>query len=229
MATTFEELIGGSRQSQSRERYDSFPSFDEYNNRNKVSANYSAPIHSLANDRSATSYENDNMKRYESVEYDSTFARENQNVNYNIYGMTQDQVANYRAQSAYIPAQRTNNFSQTKPVEEENKFYQYALTDIGVESRETYDRQLAYTHSSRVDDGVEVKERLSIFTPVKSEYKKSQSKRAKINAKGKVLFAVFFSIVVLVASLIVVNADKINSGTATTPSSSVSGVVSEVN
>ncbi len=222
MATTFEELLGRSTRSQSSERYDSFPSFDEFTNRNKFSAN-NAPKSPYANE-TATPYDN-RFQDADALRYD--FAQESQPVNYNIYGMTQEQVANYQAQSAFVPTQRFVAPTQVRPVEEKkNDFYQYAISDMDISvAAPSYEKQLGYTHSSRVEDGVEVKERLSVFTPVKSDYKKKTSKRAKINTKGKILFAVFFAIVVLVTSLIVVNAGDLNRGTATTPSSSVSGVV----
>lgn len=52
----------------------------------------------------------------------------------------------------------------------------------------------------------------------KTEEKSVEKKRARLNTKGKIILGVYLAVIVLVAVLIIVNANKINNGTSTTPS-----------
>lgn len=48
-----------------------------------------------------------------------------------------------------------------------------------------------------------------------------QKQRARLNTKGKIILGVYLAVIALVASLIIVNATKINQGKAVTPASEV--------
>lgn len=49
----------------------------------------------------------------------------------------------------------------------------------------------------------------------------NKKQRARLNTKGKIILGVYLAVIALVASLIIVNATKINQGKAVTPTSEV--------
>lgn len=56
-----------------------------------------------------------------------------------------------------------------------------------------------------------------------------QKQRGRLNTKGKIILGVYIAVIALVASLIIVNATKINQGKAVTPTSKIEASVQSAN
>ncbi len=220
MAITLDDLLGLKRQSQNTEQEIVFPSWDEVQNRNTVSANNNATPFTA--ERPAIRPYNENAQRSFEQPVPQEFK-----PRFNMYGQTSEQVQDFRTRNSYFPEQTQRVSAPVRQEERIPEYYQMGISEVTTDDIESYRQRLGYTTNARVDDPAENVERVSIFTNVKSEHKKETSKRAKLSTKGKILFAVYFAVVILVAVLIIVNAGDLNRGTATTPSSSVSGVVGD--
>ncbi|MCQ2602328.1 MAG: hypothetical protein MJ193_00220 [Clostridia bacterium] len=220
MAITLDDLLGLKRTSQNTEQEMTFPSWDEVQNRNRVSANNNATPYTV--ERPAIRPYNENAQ----MNFEQPVSSEYK-PRYNMYGQTSEQVQDFRTRNSYFPEQTQRVSAPARPEERKPGYYQMGISDLSPNEPMALEAKLNYNSNARVEDAAENVERVSIFTNVKSEHKKETSKRAKLSTKGKILFAVYFAVVILVAVLIIVNAGDLNRGTATTPSSSVSGVVGD--
>lgn len=221
MAITLDELLGmNTRTKTDSEPMDRFPSYDDFVTRTRSRQNEDRPAYNGFNpapqSNSARSVEF--MREYEaSRPYSRPTRNEYQNFDYNI-----DNLRSRREAQAVQTIERP---VYVEPVQESaNTLYEYALQDKERPSdRELFDR-LAST--SAVSQPAQKEETItSKFTAIKTKHKSDTQKKARLNTKGKILLGVYVAVIILVAVLIIVNAGDLNSGSATTPSSSISGVV----
>lgn len=220
MAITLDELLGmNTRTKTDSEPMDRFPSYDDFVTRTRSRQNEDRPTYNGFNpapqSNSARSVEL--LREYEATRpYSRPTQSEYQNFDYNI-----DNLRSRRQAQAVQTVERP---VYVEPVQESvNTLYEYALQDTERPSdRELFDR-LASTSAplpAQKESTITSK-----FTPVKTKQKGDTQKKARLNTKGKILLGVYVAVIILVAVLIIVNAGDLNSGSATTPSSSISGVV----
>ena len=221
MAITLDELLGmNTRAKTESEPMDRFPSYDDFVTRTRSRQNEDRPTYNGFNpapqSNSARSVEF--LREYEAARpYSRPTQSEYQNFDYNI-----DNLRSRREAQAVQTIERP---VYVEPVQESaNTLYEYALQDKERPSdRELFDR-LASTNT--VARPMQKEETItSKFTAVKTKNRTETQKKGRLNTKGKILLGVYVAVIILVAVLIIVNAGDLNSGSATTPSSSISGVV----
>ncbi len=224
MAITLDELLGmNTSKNQNEETIDRFPSYDDYNsNRGRsVRANdEERRFNGYTVVQSGSPRSEEKMRAYEaSRPYEAPRSSEYQNYDRGFEQMRRRSDAPVRNGASY-------GYSDAyAPAEKRDSFHDFAKNDSDRPSdRELYDRLSA---SGTMARPAEDYEKTSTFTPAKKSYKSESSKKARLNTKAKILLAVYFAVIILVAVLIIVNAGNLNNGTATTPSSSITGVVSE--
>ena len=224
MAITLDELLGMNTKTRNDEQpIDRFPSFDDFSRRPRSIQN---DDHSSYNGFTSTP-QSSGARSVEFIrEYEATrpYTRPNQN-----------EYQNYEHGFDTLRARREAPIATTyvEPVveaESVDTLYGYARADKDRPSdRELYDRLASTGSAVRTAQPVEREEnaqRTSIFTHIKTKQHSETEKKARLNTKGKILLGVYIAVILLVAVLIIVNAGDLNNGSATTPSSSISGVVS---
>lgn len=108
----------------------------------------------------------------------------------------------------------------------QESYYEFTANDSErLSEQELYDR-LNYTSANVAQ---EQKTRTSIFArkAEKTQDVSEQKQRARLNTKGKIILGVYLAVIALVASLIIVNATRINEGKAVTPASNVKSVATQ--
>ena len=224
MAITLDELLGMNTKTRNDEQpIDRFPSYDDFARRTRSYSNDERSSYngftSVPQSSSGRSVEF--LREHEAARpYARPTQNEYQNFDYsfeNLRTRREAPVATY-----------------VEPVQVEESvdtLYGYARADKDRPSdRELYDR-LASTGTAvrpveTVREEKATAQRTSIFTHVKTRQHNDTEKKARLNTKGKILLGVYIAVILLVAVLIIVNAGDLNNGSATTPSSSISGVVS---
>lgn len=226
MAITLDELLGmNTSKNQNEETIDRFPSYDDYNsNRGRsVRANdEERRFNGYTVVQSGSPRSEEKMRAYEaSRPYEAPRSSEYQNYDRGFEQMRRRSDSPVRSGASY------GYNDAYAPVEKRDSFHDFARNDNDRPSdRELYDRLSATGTMARPAEE-NTYEKTSAFTPAKKSYKSESSKKARLNTKAKILLAVYFAVIILVAVLIIVNAGNLNNGTATTPSSSITGVVSE--
>ena len=225
MAITLDELLGMNTKTRNDEQpIDRFPSYDDFarrtrsfqsDDRTSYNGFTSAPQSSGA--RSV-----EFLREHEAARpYTRPSQNEYQNYDYNL-----DSLRNRRQ------APVATTYVEPIAVEESvDTLYSYARADKDRPTdRELYDRLSSsgnLVSGAKPVEREERAQRTSVFTHVKTKQSSADTqKKARLNTKGKVLLGVYVAVIILVAVLIIVNAGDLNNGSATTPSSSISGVVS---
>ena len=224
MAITLDELLGMNTKTRNDEQpIDRFPSYDDFarrtrsfqsDDRTSYNGFTSAPQSSGA--RSV-----EFLREHEAARpYTRPRQNEYQNYDYNL-----DSLRNRRQ------APVATTYVEPIAVEESvDTLYSYARADKDRPTdRELYDRLSSsgnLVSGAKPVEREERAQRTSVFTHVKTKQSSDTQKKARLNTKGKVLLGVYVAVIILVAVLIIVNAGDLNNGSATTPSSSISGVVS---
>lgn len=224
MAITLDELLGMNTKTRNDEQpIDRFPSYDDFarrtrsfqsDDRTSYNGFTSAPQSSGA--RSV-----EFLREHEAARpYTRPSQNEYQNYDYNL-----DSLRNRRQ------APVATTYVEPIAVEESvDTLYSYARADKDRPTdRELYDRLSSsgnLVSGAKPVEREERAQRTSVFTHVKTKQSSDTQKKARLNTKGKVLLGVYVAVIILVAVLIIVNAGDLNNGSATTPSSSISGVVS---
>jgi hypothetical protein len=224
MAITLDELLGMNTRTRNDEQsIESFPTFDDFSRRNRP----------VQND-SFNSYNGFTSAPQSSGVRSVEFVREHE-ASRPYTRPSQNEYQNYEYGFDSLRARREAPVATTyvEPVRVEESvdtLYGYARADKERPSdRELYDRLASTGTAVRTAQPVEKEEsahRTSIFTHIKTKQQSDTQKRARLNTKGKILLGVYIAVIILVAVLIIVNAGDLNNGSATTPSSSISGVVS---
>ena len=223
MAITLDELLGMNTKTRNDEQpIDRFPSYDDFARRTRSYSNDERSSYngftSVPQSSSGRSVEF--LREHEAARpYARPTQNEYQNFDYsfeNLRTRREAPVATY-----------------VEPVQVEESvdtLYSYARADKERPSdRELYDRLASSGNAVSVAKPVEREEstqKTSIFTHIKTKQSADTQKKARLNTKGKILLGVYVAVIILVAVLIIVNAGDLNNGSATTPSSSISGVVS---
>lgn len=234
MAITLDELLGMNTKTQDEVTYDSFPQYAQFND--------------YRNGRGRTVRADNEQARFNGYTVVQSNPRSEENIRayeasrpYEIprtseYQSNADRGFEQMRRRSEAPVRNTdygyNEYSSFAPVEtreRESSFHDFARKDNDRPSdRELFDRLSATSTmnapSTRVEENYE---NTSSFAPAKKSYKSESAKKMRLNTKAKVLLAVYFAVIILVAVLIIVNAGNLNNGTATTPSSSITGVVSD--
>ncbi len=230
MAITLDELLGRNTQSVSTQSTTQFPSYEDFkssrntyaqnNNREQNSVRYNFDMAPAQAPRSVESVRNYEANR----PYVTPQSSEYQTREYPFYD-------NLRANSVAQPVQYqapVQTYEQPQYVEmpvaqQSESYYEFNAHDSErLSEQELYDR-LTYS-SATPAMGQEQKTRTSIFArrAEKTQDVSEQKQRAKLNTKGKIILGVYLAVIALVASLIIVNATRINDGKAVTPTSKVS-------
>lgn len=234
MAITLDELLGRNTQSVSRNSVENFPSYEEFNaSRNQ---NYSAPqpvqdnvrynFDTVVPVREVRSEES--VRAYEaSRPYVTPQNSEYQTREYAFYDNLNAQRAQH-SQPIYVPVKKYDPVAKTMvqyAQPQQQSFYEFNAQDSERLSNEELYGKLSYTHqaSTPVFEEQATKQRTSVFArrAQKVEDATEAKQRGKLNTKGKIILGVYIAVIALVASLIIVNATKINQGKAVTPSSSI--------
>ena len=225
MAITLDELLGMNTKTRNDEQpIDRFPSYDDFARRTR-------------------SYSNDERSSYNgftSVPQSSSgrsveFMREHEAARpYTRPSQSEYQNFDYGFENLRTRREAPVATTYVEPIQVEESvdtLYAYARADKDRPSdRELFDR-LASTGTAlrpveTVAEEKATSQRTSIFTHIKTRQSNDTEKKAHLNTKGKILLGVYVAVIILVAVLIIVNAGALNNGSATTPSSSISGVVS---
>ena len=224
MAITLDELLGMNTRTRNDEQsIESFPTFDDFSRRNRSPQNDSFNSYNgfTSAPQSSGVRSVEFVREYEaSRPYTRPSQSEYQNYEYNFDSIRSRREA--PVATTYVEPVRVEESVDT--------LYGYARADKERPSdRELYDRLASTGTAVRTAQPVEKEEsvvRTSIFTHIKTKQQDETQKKARLNTKGKILLGVYIAVIILVAVLIIVNAGDLNNGSATTPSSSISGVVS---
>lgn len=243
MAITLDELLGRNTQSVARSSVDSFPSYEEFNA--SRTQGYSAPQPV----QNAVRYNFDTMPAREVRSAESVRAyeanrpyiapqnSEYQTRDYAFYdSLTQPAPAREQYQPTYTeaPAQgydraQAQPMQYAQPVQyaqpQSQSFYEFTAQDSERLSGDELYSKLAYTHQSNapVFDNAQstAPQRTSLFARRAQRVQDTSEtkQRGRLNTKGKIILGVYIAVIALVASLIIVNATRINQGKAVTPTS----------
>jgi len=203
MAITLDELLGNNtQQSQQETSYDRFPSYEEFHaqragQRNMAQERYDFDVRGDANYGTSYAPTQNGFGQYQNPER-STFVQDS-------YAQTYKQP--------YTPTDLYDFTRRDKDrLSEEQLLEKLEHTDVS--RRPIFDRSAEQTAETT---------RFGLFqkTAEKQEAVQGEKKRARLNTKGKIILGAYLGIIALVAVLIIVNASKINSGKAVTPSSHV--------
>ncbi|MBO7151896.1 MAG: hypothetical protein J6V77_03565 [Clostridia bacterium] len=224
MAITLDELLGMNTKTRNDEQpIDRFPSYDDFARRTR----------SIQNDN-RTSYNGFTSAPQSSGARSVEFLREHEAARpYTRPSQSEYQNYEYNLDSLRARRQAPVATTYVEPIaveESVDTLYSYTRADKERPSdRELYDRLASSGNAVSVAKPVEREEstqKTSIFTHIKTKQSADTQKKARLNTKGKILLGVYVAVIILVAVLIIVNAGDLNNGSATTPSSSISGVVS---
>ncbi len=223
MAITLDELLGMNTKSRKDETViDRFPSYDDFARRTRRQSEEDSSFNTyIPAPRSNGARSVEFMREHEaSRPYSRPMQSEYQNLDYGFEAMRA------RREAQAVQTIERPVFAEPACQEESvNTLYEYARQDKERPSdRELYDR-LASTSTAVVRPTIQETQRTSEFSHIKTKQKSESQKKARLNTKGKILLGVYVAVIILVAVLIIVNAGDLNSGSATTPSSSISGVV----
>ncbi len=225
MAITLDELLGMNTKTRNDETpIDRFPSFDDFSRRTRtLQSDDRTSYNGFASTPQSSGARSVEFMREHEATRPYARPRQTEYQNYD-YGFE-----NLRARREAPIA--TTYVEPVRAEESVDTLYGYARADKERPSdRELYDRLASTSAVSIAEPAIkeekESAQRTSIFTHIKTRQHSETQKRARLNAKGKILLGVYVAVIILVAVLIMVNAGSLNNGSATTPSSSISGVVS---
>ncbi len=245
MAITLDELLGRNTQSAQQDSVERFPSYEDFKARNSVNqypqANAQQPVRynfDMAPAQAPRSVES--VRNYEaSRPYVAPQSSEYQTRDYPFYDNLRQDRAQYQptqtvdyAQYAQ-PAQRVEQMPAPVQREDHHDFYDFTAQDSErLSDQELYER-LAHSNMQQgpVFEDRRSAARTGLFArkAQRTQDMSEQKQRGRLNTKGKIILGVYLAVIALVASLIIVNATKINQGKAVTPSSKVETVAQSAN
>lgn len=248
MAITLDELLGRNTQSAQQESVERFPSYEDFKARNNVNqypqANAQQNVRynfDMAPAQAPRSVES--VRNYEaSRPYVAPQSSEYQTRDYPFYDNLRQDRMQYQQPvqtvdySAYAqPVQRVEQMPIQAPAQrqEHHDFYDFTAQDSErLSDHELYER-LAHTNMQQgpVFEEQSQQARAGLFArkAQRTQDMSEQKQRGRLNTKGKIILGVYIAVIALVASLIIVNATKINQGKAITPTSKIEASVQSAN
>lgn len=242
MAITLDELLGRNTQSVAQQNsVERFPSYEDFKSSRNTYAQQTEPQNVRYNfdmapaqaPRSAES-----VRSYEATRpYVAPQSSEYQTREYpfydNLRANAPAQPVQYSApvqyeQPAYVEPMQYQAPVQNRVAQPEN-FYEFTAHDTErLSDQELYNRLAGTSNNGPVfqDAQVAQKAHTSLFArrAQRTQDTTEERQRGRLNTKGKIILGIYLAVIALVASLIIVNATKINAGKAVTPTSKV-GVV----
>lgn len=240
MAITLDELLGRNTQTV-QNPVDRFPSYEEFQSnraygatqnrttQNNMRYNFDvAPASEIRTEDSVRAFE-------QSRPYVAPRASEYQTQEYAFYDnlrpsrysnvmpvQQQAQVQPMQAeQTLQMPSmsQPVDYVSYTAPRQSTQNLYEFTANDQERLSEEELYNRLAHTDAAY--DAQPAKTGVFARKAQRTQNQTQEKTRGRLNTKGKVILGVYLAVIALVASLIIVNASKINNGKAVAPSSNV--------
>lgn len=238
MAITLDELLGRNTREVASGSVESFPSYEDFKTSRANQYTQAQPVQNsrynfdMAPAREVRSTES--VRNYEaSRPYVAPQAVEYQQREYPFYDSLQ-QRAQY-APVQYQEQAHVQTYEQVQYAEPQVRqsapahqgFYEFTAQDTDRASEQELYARLAHTEMSNTpvfeDSAQQAVGRTGLFArkAQKTQNVSEQKQRARLNTKGKIILAVYLAVIALVASLIIVNATKINQGKAVTPTSQI--------
>ena len=238
MAITLDELLGRNTREVASGSVESFPSYEDFKTSRANQYTQAQPVQNsrynfdMAPAREVRSTES--VRNYEaSRPYVAPQAVEYQQREYPFYDSLQQ-----RAQYAPVQYQEqapVQTYEQVQYAEPQVRqaapahqgFYEFTAQDTERASDQELYARLAHTEMSNTpvfeDSAQQAVGRTGLFArkAQKTQNVSEQKQRARLNTKGKIILGVYLAVIALVASLIIVNATKINQGKAVTPTSQI--------
>ena len=241
MAITLDELLGRNTQSAQQESVERFPSYEDFIARKNVNqypqANAQQNVRynfDMAPAQAPRSVES--VRNYEaSRPYVAPQSSEYQTRDYPFYDNLRQDRIQYQQ-----PVQTVDYSAYAQPVQrveqmpkEHHDFYDFTAQDSErLSDHELYER-LAHTNMQQgpVFEEQSQQARTGLFArkAQRTQDMSEQKQRGRLNTKGKIILGVYIAVIALVASLIIVNATKINQGKALTPTSKIESSVQSAN
>lgn len=238
MAITLDELLGRNTREVASGIVESFPSYEDFKTSRVNQYPQAQPVQNtrynfdMAPAREVRSTES--VRNYEaSRPYVAPQAVEYQQREYPFYDSLQQ-----RAQYAPVQYQEqapVQTYDQVQYAEPQVRqaapahqgFYEFTAQDSDRASDQELYARLAHTETRNMpvfeDSAQQAVGRTGLFArkAQKTHNVSEQKQRARLNTKGKIILGVYLAVIALVASLIIVNATKINQGKAVTPTSQI--------
>lgn len=248
MAITLDELLGRNTQSAQQESVERFPSYEDFKARNGANqypqANAQQNVRynfDMAPAQAPRSVES--VRNYEaSRPYVAPQSSEYQTRDYPFYdNLRQDRIQYQQPvqtvdYSVYAqPVQRVEQMPSQAPAQrqEHHDFYDFTAQDSERLSDQELFERLAHTNMQQgpVFEEQRQQARTGLFArkAQRTQDMSEQKQRGRLNTKGKIILGVYIAVIALVASLIIVNATKINQGKAVTPTSKIEASVQSAN
>ena len=238
MAITLDELLGRNTREVASGSVESFPSYEDFKTSRANQYAQAQPVQNsrynfdMAPAREVRSTES--VKNYEaSRPYVAPQAVEYQQREYPFYDSLQQRAqytpVQYQEQA---PVQTYEQVQYAEPQVRQSApahqgFYEFTAQDTDRASDQELYARLAHTEMSNTpvfeDSAQQAVGRTGLFArkAQKTQNVSEQKQRARLNTKGKIILGVYLAVIALVASLIIVNATKINQGKAVTPTSQI--------
>lgn len=242
MAITLDELLGRNTQSVAQQNsVERFPSYEDFKSSRNTYAQQTEPQNARYNFDMAPAQAPrsvESVRSYEATRpYVAPQSSEYQTREYpfydNLRANAPAQPVQYSApvqydQTAYVEPMQYQAPVQTRVAQPEN-FYEFTAHDAErLSDQELYNRLAGTSQNGPAfqDAQVAQKAHTSLFArrAQRTQDTTEERQRGRLNTKGKIILGVYLAVIALVASLIIVNATKINAGKAVTPTSKV-GVV----
>lgn len=238
MAITLDELLGRNTREVASGNVESFPSYEDFKTSRANQYTQAQPVQNsrynfdMAPAREVRSTES--VRNYEaSRPYVAPQAVEYQQREYPFYDSLQQRAqyapVQYQEQS---PVQTYDQVQYAEPQVRQSApahqgFYEFTAQDTERASDQELYARLAHNEMSNTpvfeDSAQQAVGRTGLFArkAQKTQNVSEQKQRARLNTKGKIILGVYLAVIALVASLIIVNATKINQGKAVTPTSQI--------
>ncbi len=238
MAITLDELLGRNTREVTNGSVESFPSYEDFKTSRANQYAQAQPVQNtrynfdMAPAREVRSTES--VRNYEaSRPYVAPQAVEYQQREYPFYDNLQQRAqyapVQYQEQA---PVQTYDQVQYAQPQVRQDAparqgFYEFTAQDTDRASDQELYARLAHTDMSNTpvfeDSAQQAVQRTGLFARKvqKTQNVSEQRQRGRLNTKGKIILGVYLAVIALVASLIIVNATKINQGKAVTPTSQI--------
>ena len=238
MAITLDELLGRNTREVASGSVESFPSYEDFKTSRANQYTQAQPVQNsrynfdMAPAREVRSTES--VRNYEaSRPYVAPQAVEYQQREYPFFDSLQQRAQYVPVQyQEQAPVQTYEQVQYAEPQVRQSApahqgFYEFTAQDTERASEQELYARLAHTEMSNTpvfeDSAQQAVGRTGLFArkAQKTQNVSEQKQRARLNTKGKIILGVYLAVIALVASLIIVNATKINQGKAVTPTSQI--------
>lgn len=238
MAITLDELLGRNTREVASGNVESFPSYEDFKTSRANQYTQAQPVQNsrynfdMAPAREVRSTES--VRNYEaSRPYVAPQAVEYQQREYPFYDSLQQRAQYAPVQyQEQVPVQTYDQVQYAEPQVRQSApahqgFYEFTAQDTERASDQELYARLAHNEMSNTpvfeDSAQQAVGRTGLFArkAQKTQNVSEQKQRARLNTKGKIILGVYLAVIALVASLIIVNATKINQGKAVTPTSQI--------